>query len=308
LLTGKRERIMASRRVKNFREIFFIVIVFVVIMSSNILADSPFATSVISSSGLAGDGIYNDPVAVLGKPSTWIYDPGYDDPVYGYPESTTACSMVNSAWNTDPSGNKLIVSMAEADEIVVGFDHSIQDDAANPYGLDFIVFGAYAFIGSDWVTEDTDMATYTITDGSLTSFDDFAVTVSVSPDLTNWYTYTTTVNNGNFMPTHAYEWDSVNGQWGDELEWTKPLDPTLAQTDFANKTVAEAIDMYNGSAGGMAFDLSVTGFSSINYIKVTGPGKIDGFADVAAVPEPATIMLFGLGGFLAFRRRARNLA
>jgi len=262
---------------------------------------SPFAASVVNSEAWAGDGLYNDPAAsVVGKPSTWIYDPGYDDPVYGYPASTTASSVVNSPFNTDPAGNKLITALGDQDELVVAFDHFVMDDSSNLYGMDFTVFAAYAFTGDGWITESTDMDTYSIADGSLSTWDNFEMTVSISPDLVNWYTYATTINNDNLMPAQAFAWN--NNQWGAEQDWTKPLDPSLTHADFAGATVAEALELYAGSAGGMSFDLAGSGFSAIKYIKLTGPGKIDGFADVAAVPEPCSILLIGLGAILMRRK------
>lgn len=270
------------------------------------LLASPFAASVVNSGDWAANGLYNDPAAsVVGKPTTLIYDPGYNDPVWGYPASTTACSVVNSPFNTDPSGNKLI-TVLNNNEVIAAFDHDIRNDAANPYGRDFIVYSAYAFTGSDWVTEITDMDTYSILDGSLATMSAFNMTVSVSPDLVHWYTYSTTINNSNYLPTQAYAWNSVLNQWAGEMDWTKPLNPALTQADFGGKTVAQAIAMYDGSAGGMAFDLTDSGFDAIRYIKVSGTGKIDGFADVAATPEPVTIVLFGLGGLMIRHRQSKK--
>ncbi|MBC7807999.1 MAG: PEP-CTERM sorting domain-containing protein [Akkermansiaceae bacterium] len=75
--------------------------------------------------------------------------------------------------------------------------------------------------------------------------------------------------------------------------------------------MADAIDLYDGSAGGTSFSLAATGFSSISYIRVTGignAGEIDGFSrvgfantGVVVVPEPGTMGLIffaGVGGLV----------
>jgi hypothetical protein len=81
------------------------------------------------------------------------------------------------------------------------------------------------------------------------------------------------------------------------------VDPSIAWT---GKTYTEILALYGGSGGGTGIDISVTGLSWIQYVKVyqdvtdTWSAEIDAFADVA--PEPATLALLVLGAGVALRR------
>ena len=57
----------------------------------------------------------------------------------------------------------------------------------------------------------------------------------------------------------------------------------MSADDFEYLTVAEAIDLYDGSGGGTAFDLDAlsNGPSYIKYVKFTGTGgEIDAVSDI----------------------------
>lgn len=266
-------------------------------------AYSPYATTLVSySSDLTGSGLYNDPYAVLGQPSTMFYN------TWGG-AGNRRVKLVEPAYNVGPDGEKLITTINTGTSIVVEFDHQVMDDPLNPFGIDFLVFGNSFFAGSGGsVSESTNLNTFNIGGGIFAE----NTKVSVSQDGTNWYTYDSGPYADSMFPTNAYLWDSVNACWTDtESDYTKPVDPSLTNADFAG-TAAHAIELYNGSAGGTGFDLTESGYSWIQYIKVEGVsgfagGEIDGFSDVAAVPEPGSLVallcgLIGMGG-LAHRRR-----
>ncbi|MHB0912588.1 MAG: PEP-CTERM sorting domain-containing protein [Armatimonadota bacterium] len=260
-------------------------------------SDSRFASRVVSYSNLAS-GVYGDPNAVLGKPTTYIYD--------SWSKVNFTTSLVYGAWNTAPDGTKLIVTVNSGGYITVEFDDPIYDDPGNLYGKDFIVFGNAAFNGTGTVTPTTNMETYALGNGSIR---EESATVSVSQDGLNWYTYSSPLAD-NYYPTNPFEWDRATDSWGAELDWTKPVNPSLAKASFSGLSAAAAIDLYDGSAGGTAFDLSASGMSWIKYIKVTGSGvEVDGFSRVVAapVPEPGTLLALGSGALglvgLAYRRR-----
>lgn len=239
---------------------------------------SPFATAVVESCGPFGKDAYGHPQAVLGKPATHTKDGG---------GATSRVKMVEPAWIYGLDGEPLITTLGSGSYITVRFDHKVMDDPNNPYGLDFIVFGNSFFnLGGAYVNDDSDMNETLLTGGAWTE----KVKVSVSQDGKEWYTYEDGPYGDGLFPTQAHQWDSENRRWTDrEMDWTRPVDPDLTLADFKDRTVAEAISMYNGSAGGTGFDLAESEYPWIRYIRVEGGegafkgGEIDAFSDVAPV-------------------------
>ncbi|HQK93601.1 MAG TPA: PEP-CTERM sorting domain-containing protein [Armatimonadota bacterium] len=264
---------------------------------------SPYATEIVSYTGPFGPSPYDDPYALLGKPSTKFWD--------SWSKKESRVKLVESAYNTDRSGNKLITTVNQGASITVKFDHWIVDDPLNWYGLDFLVFGNAFFTGSGWVQGDsTNMNTYMLTGGGWYE----PLTISVSPDGIDWYTYESGPYGDTMFPTNAYAWDRASASWTDqELDFTKPVNPAYASIlNSGGISAADAIDLYEGSAGGTGFDLAESGFSQIQYIRVDGlsgfaGGEIDGFSDVRATPEPATAcLLLSAGAGMVWRRRHRR--
>ena len=244
-------------------------------------AASAFASEVVANSpDLDGSGFYNDPQAVLGEPANWNSD-------------CCAVSMVCPAWGTDQGGNKVITTIGSSSYIVVKFDHHVEDDLNNPFGIDFLVFGNSFYSGSGSVNCNTDMETYYLIGGAFEE----PVLVAVSQDGTNWYEYSSgPYGDTGKYPTNAREWDRENHQWGGLLDFTKPVDPSHYPFNDccpgSPKYVADIIEYcYSGSAGGTGFDLAESGYSWIQYIKVYGDaghygGEIDAFADVSPSSLP----------------------
>ena len=235
-------------------------------LPASVSAQNPFASEVVDySADLDGSGDYSNPQNVLGEPATQNPD-------------GTRISMVNPPW-----GSGKITTINETSYIVVKFDHHVEDDPNNPFGIDFIVFGNCMYAGEGWVTLDTNMEEYHISGGVSAE----PVLVEVSQDGQNWYNYTNGPYGDTEFPTNAYGWDRTNQQWGELLDFTKPVDPSIDSANFVDMTVADVIDTYyNGSAGGTGFDLAPSGFPWIQYIKVYGDaghqgGEIDAFADVS---------------------------
>lgn len=257
-----------------------------------------FASQVVSSSGLGKNPLYNDPSAMLGKPTLWNHDEWG-----GGPKQRVATSIGYAPWGTDDLGNNVITSIPSGGQVTVAFAIPIVDDPQNWYGMDFTVYGNSSFLTNGFIEWNTNLENVLITGPEV-----FAepTEVSVSPDLVNWYTYTTAFADDLF-PTQAFEWDFVNSAWGAEMDWTKPVDPSLAGEDFDSLSVADGIALYQGSAGGTSFDLAESGFGSIRYIRFNGSGgEIDGVSRVGhIIPEPATWSTLGLLTLLALRFKKR---
>ena len=261
-------------------------------------ADDRTPSSVVGYANL-GASPHDSPDAVLGRPTTQyrsLSGPGSGD---------FFTSMVVGSYNTDFSGNKVITTIEAGGHITVKFDRPIEDDPANWYRKEFIVFGNAFFFstGTPYVSWDTDMELRRITTGTSGYWE--PTTVSVSQDNVNWYTYSSGPYVDDFAPTQAYTWDREVHNWDLELDWTKPIDdlpnefglPKLSKGSFAGKSVADAIDLYNGSAGGTAFDLAslplptnAQGRKWIQYIRVNGTGgEVDAISRVSHVPDPTLI-------------------
>lgn len=261
------------------------------VISVSSAADTDMTPSAVVGYANLGVSPYDDAQSVMGRPSTWIK--GVAGP--GFPAGDFACSMVFGAWNTDLSGNKLIATINSGGYITVMFDSPIEDDPSNWYGRDFIVFGNSAFAGNATVYATSNMSNHKINNGSSGMWE--PSTVSVSQDGDTWYTYTTGPFADDFAPTQAFTWDRDVCAWDLELDWTKPIDPILSKANFAAKTVADAIDMYNGSAGGTSFDLSSLPLSLnsqgrkwVKYIRINGSGgEVDAICRVSHVPDTVQI-------------------
>ena len=89
--------------------------------------DSPFATTVIEyEPGLNPASGYTQPVAALGSPqrmTSELFSPMVVTPF-------------NPAYWPDE-----IVSIGEGGWLTLGFDHEVQNDPNNPFGVDLLVFG-----------------------------------------------------------------------------------------------------------------------------------------------------------------------
>lgn len=235
---------------------------------------SPFASEVTDSTGYADPNLYSDPASVLGKPHA--LNSGWG------PCPAGPISMVEPSFGTDPLTRAFKIVTINADqEIIVKFDHPVVDDENNPFGIDLIVFGNPMFVYGGWANIPYDHPM-----NDPTSVFAEPVTVSVSPDGENWYTYENGPFADDLFPTQAVKM-LPDGNFRDErgrfLEnnFTLPVDPSLTVDDFGGITVYEADQLYAGSGGGTGYDLSGSGFDSIQYVRMTSSGgEIDAVVDV----------------------------
>ncbi len=237
--------------------------------------DPRFAAGVVSSSNL-GSGVYGDPTAALGKPTTWVRDT-----FNGGPSQAVAASLIYGAFGTSPTGQPLVVTILSGGQLTLEFNPVIEDSPANPYGLDFIVYGN-SFLGATQSGKwNTDLEVAKVTSGP-----DFIEPspISVSPDGLQWYTYplSSTQSGDAYFPTQPFQYDFDHHGWGRESSWSRPVPPWVTRSSLTGLTVAQAIALFKGSAGGCAFDLAPSGFSWIRYVRITGTGgEIDGLARTA---------------------------
>ena len=91
------------------------------------LAQSPFATEVVDYAPAPGqfvnDPLFNGPPAALDRP----YAGGF----------------------MNPNNSSLLSLGGFGGSITLAFDHTVMDDAANPFGVDAIVFGNAFWVSSD---------------------------------------------------------------------------------------------------------------------------------------------------------------
>ncbi|MFQ3548637.1 MAG: hypothetical protein SNJ70_02655 [Armatimonadota bacterium] len=259
-----------------------------------------FADTIISYSNLGGIP-YDDPNSVLGKPATIIKDFGFPPT----PPGNYFVSMVYPAYNRDINNNKVIVTIKQQGHITVKFNEPIYNHPDNWYGKDFIVFGNSFFTANGYVYPNSNMEVLEINNGIDGYWEE--MTVSVSQDGVTWYDFTNGPYADDYCPTNPHSWDWINRNWGVELDFTKPVDPSLTKSSFGYQSVASAINLLKDSAGGTAFDIDIfdlpldpnNGLKWIQYIKVTADriddeefyyeGEIDAFARVGKTINPIKI-------------------
>jgi len=252
------------------------------VVSTSTLHAVGYADSVISyTSGNGSAAGYNNPNAALGEPSR-----------------VTPGQFGGSVDPFDPPYlNSQLVSIGTGGSLTLGFSSPVQNSTTNPYGVDFIVFGDNGF-----QIVNNDFSGGGVTDGSLFGANTGATRVSVSSDGQNFYQLTPSlapVVDGPF-PTDG------------SGDFSHPLNPALKTTSFAGKDLTGIRQLYGGSAGGAAFDISwardssgqPVNLDSIRYLRIevlSGVSEVDG---VSAVPEPgvAVLMLGGLAGMLLRRK------
>jgi hypothetical protein len=192
-----------------------------------------------------------------------------------------------------------IVSIGAGGSLTLGFGSPVANEPSNPFGLDFIIFGNAGF-----QIVNGDFSGGGITDGSLFGANSGPTRVSVSSDGQTFYELSpslTPVVDGPF-PT-----DGSGNVFS-------PLDPALKSSSFNGKDLAGIRQLYNGSAGGAAFDISWArtpegqpiNLSSIQFVRVdvlSGVSEIDA---VTVVPEPTVLCLLGVGALALCWRTIRR--
>jgi hypothetical protein len=241
----------------------------IVLSLTGSLLASPFASEIVSFTQGPGAAVgYNKADTILGQP------PVGDD--WGTFNSTAA-----------PYSSTDVLALGNGGSVTIKFDHAVINNSSDvEYGVDFIVLGN-SFFGQDpWPT------------GPIYTLYGEPAVVEVSQDGINYY--------------------AIAGVYADDVypyigDASKFVHATPAGIGFLGRTPAQVEADYAGGCGGAQIDISKAvgaNFDWIQYVRVTDIAgdaylaDVVGFADV--VPEPASLMLFGLGSI--FLRRSKKNA
>ncbi len=212
---------------------------------------------------------YTNPLVALGPPERFTGEgiaPGAVTPFY-------PCFGTNE-----------IVSIGAGGQLTLGFDPPLRDQANNPFGIDFIVFGNSFF---------TDAAFPSGVVGSLASD---GGTIQVSADGINWMTIPNVFADG-LCPTMGWVDAPAHSQTNGVIasDPHTPVNPVWTAASLSGKTYGELVDIYDGSAGGAGVDLASVGLTqaiAVRFIVPTGfhPNvEIDAIARVRSSGNPADI-------------------
>ncbi len=225
---------------------------------------NPWADTVVSYiEGVGGADGYNIPEVSIGEPSRFTGEDIWPGVV----------SPFNTPWLSNE-----IVSIGAGGSIVVSFDEPVQNDPANPWGVDFLIFGNTGCIDNSYPNGIVG-GVYS-EDGGL---------VEVSQDGSLWVAISTELADG-LWPTRGFTdsqpYDVVEGS--EPSNFTLPVDPRLTLEDVMNLDNAALMNLYGSSGGGTPIDIAETGLTEISYVRISVENsskltpEIDGFADVTA--------------------------
>jgi len=212
-----------------------------------------------------------------------------------------------------------VVTVGCRGTLILKFPKPVEDNIANPYGIDFIVFAnTYTIIDGTRYWYKTDDPNTTIIKGTHVHHEPGVV--SVSQDGINWFTFANdpadpnNLNDPNhlyaddFAPTLGRVYDPNNPDsnlYAGNLYWAQPTNPTIpiepyfSISDFTGRSLDDICTQYYGqSAGGTGFDISrfnlpinSFGVKWFQYIKIHNPRydgatpEIDAVSDVAGIGD-----------------------
>ena len=242
-----------------------------------------FAVQIVSTNNIYTTSPYNNPAAVLGRPTLKFID-------HFTPHQTSIIhrtKIVEPPYWTDPNTNDVITEISSGGQITVNMGRKIYDDPNNPYGVDLIVYGNSFFSASGYsgseVNDFTDLGVATLSTGIF----GHSTTVSVSQDGTNWYAFS---NTPVLFPDNAYRWDDTNHSWTDEeMNPTKPLNPFINTNNFGGQSVASGLDQFIRAAGGTGYDLKASGLPWIQYVRVQPGAGTYTVIDAIAAVDPVVV-------------------
>ncbi len=242
------------------------------LLTTTARAQDPWADQISSyDAGNGADVGYTDPLTALGEPARMT----------GETPWVATVTPFNGPWRTDQ-----VVSIGQGGHLTVGFDQPITDDPGHLFGVDFIIFGNGFFGDANWPEGQV---------GGL--FEQGPFTVSVSADGVDFTPLEGAYGDAMF-PMLGYL--DLTGPYDTEpgsvpSDFTKPVDPSLTYADFDGGTFGDILAMYDGSGGGIPFDIGATGLGEVHYVRIDVPDGATSpdFDAFAAVPEPTSALLLG---------------
>ena len=175
-----------------------------------------------------------------------------------------------------------ILSIGKGGQVTLKFERPIRNESLNPFGLDFIVFGAAGFTITNGKFDGGG-----ITDGSLFGHAEGETRVSVSMDGSAWF-----VLDSELAPKlDTYYPTDGSGDFG------VPMKPELAADHFAEAGLVKLSELYAGSAGGAGFDLGwavdaegePVALGQAQFVRLevlSGRAEIDALSDVRPKTAP----------------------
>lgn len=166
---------------------------------------------------------------------------------------TTFIGYQNSDPFNAPYASSQLVSVGTGGSITLQFSTPIVNDGANPFGLDFIIFG-----NSGFIITNGNYSGGGITDGSLYGANPGATRVAVSADGVNFYTL-----NPALAPT-------VDGYFPADStgDFLRPVNPALTAANFSGLDITGIRSLYNGSGGGAGYDLAWAQDTNGNFVSL----------------------------------------
>ncbi len=251
-------------------------------------ATDPWADGVLSySQGSNPATGYTNPNFIVGSPERYTGEADFGG---AFASNVTP---FNSAFGSDE-----IVSIGAGGHLTVKFDEPITNDSSHLYGVDMIIFGNSFFYDGNYPS------------GTVAGVDEEGpFTISVSADDQTYVTLPNPFQEGLF-PTLGYL-DLTDPYFDPQgtapSDFTRPVNPNLALSNFMGLSFAQIISLYDGSGGGIPVDISASGLSSVSYVRIDVASnatsvEIDAFS---TVPEPASLMLL-VATAVMLRHRGRR--
>jgi hypothetical protein len=246
-------------------------------------AADPWADIVVNyTAGTGAPAGYQDPSFALGKPTLFTSPQNFG----------SAVTPFAGSWAVGET-----VSLGAGGSLTLQFAEPVTNDPLNPFGLDLIVFG-----NAFYSTNVSGLVIGGFNEGG---------SVAVSANGVDFFNVSGEAD-GLLFPANAYV--DITDPFATtpgliEADFTRPVNPAF---DPLGKTFAQIIAGYEGSGGGLGIDIAPTGLSSISYVRISNPigatasPEIDAIADVASVPEPASLQLFFAAALILLGKSART--